>query len=112
LKAPCGDHKLYKPEGVKRHWLHSNHILGVPADLDGLLFAEVVKFCCLFLGQAKTFQLDVGCDVVLLGTAGKDDIALVQEVGKHGLRHRDPVSSRDSLEDFILNYLLVELRKR
>lgn len=77
-----------------------------------MLLAELVKFCCLFLGEAKTFQLDVGFDVILLGTARKDDIPLVQEVGKHGLWHRDPVSSRDSLEDFILNYLLVELRKR
>ena len=97
---------------MKRHRLPSNHILGVPADLDGVLFAELVKFCCLFRSEAKTFQLDVGCDVVLLGTAREDDIPLVQEVGKHGLRHRDLVSSRDSQEDFIFNYLLVELRKR
>ena len=96
---------------MKRHQLHSNHILRVPADLNGVVFAELVKFCCLFRGEAKTFKLDVGCDVVLLGTAREDDIPLVQEVGKHGLRHRDPMSSRDSQEDFIFNYLLVELRK-
>ena len=72
----------------------------------------MVKFSSLFLGQVQTFQLDVGCDVVLLGAARENDIPLVQEVGKHGLRHRDPVSSRDSQEDFILNDLLVELRKR
>jgi len=97
---------------LKRHQLHSNHILRVPADLNGVVFAELVKFCCLFRGEAKTFQLDVGCDVVLLGTAWEDDIPLVQEVGKHGLRHRDLVSSRDSQEDFIFNYLLIKLRKR
>ena len=77
-----------------------------------MLFAKLVKFCCLFLGKAKTIQLDVGCNMVLLGAARKDDIALVQNVDKHGLRNRDPVSSRDSLEDLILNYFLVELRKR
>ena len=97
---------------MKRHRLPSNHILGVPADLDGVLFAELVKFCCLFRCEAKTFKLDVGCDVVLLGTAREDDIPLVQEVGKHGLRHRDSMSSCDSQEDFIFNYLLVKLRKR
>jgi hypothetical protein len=97
---------------LKRHQLPSNYILRVPADLDGVVFAKLVKFCCLFRGEAKTFQLDVGCDVVLLGAARENDIPLVQEVGKHGLRHRDPVSSCDSQEDFILNYLLVELRKR